>query len=59
MRKQHPKNMERRVKSGFLLFPKTIKHETRWLEHASWEEMFVQHFPWRIHGEWKLIRWLT
>jgi hypothetical protein len=30
---------EKRIRSGFLLFPKTIDNETRWLETSTWEEI--------------------
>jgi len=36
-----PNLNETRWKTGFLFFPKKIGHETRWLEHAKWEERFV------------------
>lgn len=29
-----------REKTRFLLFPKTIGYETRWLEVATWEEKY-------------------
>ena len=31
-----------KIKSRFLLFPKTINGELRWLEKASWEEEYVR-----------------
>jgi hypothetical protein len=31
-----------RFRAGFLLFPKTINKETRWLEFARWVEIFGQ-----------------
>lgn len=40
MRKQHPKRGARRIRTKFLLFPKRIGYETRWLEVASWEEVY-------------------
>ena len=30
-----------RVKSKFLLFPKMINHEIRWLEYTTWIEEFT------------------
>lgn len=31
-----------RIKSHFLLFPKTINGETRWLEKATYEQKFIR-----------------
>ena len=29
------------IRKGFLLFPKTVNKEMRWLEKASWEEEWI------------------
>lgn len=52
---------ETRTITQFLLFPKTINNETRWLETTTWEE--------RCHGTggtenptyhiWHYTRWIT
>lgn len=34
------KHGDRRIKKRFLLFPKTIQNETRWMETASWEQYY-------------------
>lgn len=31
---------DERTKTAFLIFPKTIRRETRWLERASWLEIY-------------------
>lgn len=44
-----------RFKKRFLLFPKTIFPETRWLEYAEWAEEFVM----GLDGPyWRPIGWL-
>lgn len=51
-----------RVRSGFLLLPRTIGGETRWLERASWVQRMCgssmlgepAHEPYR----WRDVRWL-
>lgn len=40
MRWWQPKDGALRVRRGFLWFPKTIKHVTRWWEYAEWEQEF-------------------
>ena len=32
---------DKRTRSGFLWFPKTIEGVTRWLERAEWEEQYI------------------
>jgi len=56
MRWKRPKEGQRRIKSQFLLFPKTIRGETRWLEFASWEEAFfvgMTGYSW-----WGEMKWI-
>lgn len=59
-----PKGGDRRVRHGFLFFPKTIKNssgevEWRWLEHAAWTEQFYSHYG--AHGfvldYWAPVEW--
>ena len=40
MRFQQPKQGAERTRRAFLLFPKQIGEETRWLEFASWKETY-------------------
>jgi hypothetical protein len=46
-------NGDRRLRTAFLFFPKTINGETRWLETASWIEKYFmwEDFP-RLPHEW-------
>lgn len=37
---KYPKDGETRVVTKFLWFPQTIGFEERWLERASWKEVF-------------------
>jgi len=46
MRSKFPPRGQKRVRRAFLLFPKTINHERRWLEWAEWEEE-IAYF---VHG---------
>ena len=53
-----PKLGDTRIKSRFLLFPKTIDNTTRWLERASWKELYDDN----IYNEffspfWSAIEW--
>jgi len=54
----------RRIRTGFLFFPKLIQGQWRWLEYASWEEIFKK---WEAHPPdlhsitvcgWRAIKWL-
>ncbi len=57
MRKKHRKNWTKRTKRKFLLLPRTINHETRWLEWATWEdEYWVSKGS--IIGWWEAKRWI-
>jgi len=49
------------TKKRFLLLPKRIKKEIRWLEIASWEEKYVSKLPgtWGAKGFWEGTRWLN
>jgi len=57
MKIKHPKSSEvgdTRVQKGFLLLPKRIDNETRWMEYAEWKEELVgrggEDYTWR--DEW-------
>lgn len=50
-----------RVQSGFLWFPLTIAHETRWLERAKWVErltVFRAEFDCTAH-QWVAEAWVS
>jgi hypothetical protein len=56
---------DKRIKSKFLLFPKTINEETRWLERADWIEKFVAVYVYKTEIEetpnkyfWLPIKWI-
>ena len=60
MRKKDKQPIEegtKRIVTKFLLFPKNIDGETRWLETATFEEVYV---VWSIDGGgvWQGIRWI-
>ena len=59
MRKKLPRRGDTRVKSGFLLFPKYIGDEMRWLEFAAWEQELVQTYDgaWGVGWNWENRRW--
>jgi len=54
MRKYFPKPSKIRIKTAFLFFPKflpvkpdaTNKKEQRWLERASWKQVWIPLFGW-------------
>ena len=61
MRKKHPEVNDVRTVKRFLLFPKRIDYETRWLEVASWEEKLTLYlYPHHSHGGvfWDAVRWI-
>ena len=51
---------DKRIRTKFLLLPKKIDYEVRWLEFAKWEERFTA--KWYEEDsyiyEWKAFRWL-
>lgn len=52
---------ERRTVTRFLLFPKYIGNEMRWLETATWEErccMSGGEVKPHLHG-WTPVRWVS
>ena len=63
MRIRHgqPIHGETRIRSGFLLLPKRIGRETRWLEFARWEQTYMFEAPalfWLGASHWQDTRWL-
>lgn len=42
-----------RIRSGFLLLPKMIGDEIRWLERATWRETFI----WVHHWDGVMFYW--
>jgi hypothetical protein len=60
MRWTKPEAGQERIRSEFLLLPKTISGETRWLERAGWlERYFVpSQSVLFIPPYWYPVRWL-
>lgn len=62
MKSTWPKNGTKRIRSGFLFLDKRIGTETRWWEHATWEEKVVHYYNPRTgkdtHWAWRPIRWI-
>lgn len=48
-----PKWGDRRTKTGFLLFPKCMAGEWRWLEKASW----IQAYEYRSNEDYAWGKW--
>jgi len=59
--KKIPQEGDKRIRSGFLFFPKCIydnqvtKKECRWLEHARWEQEYGHLGD---EGFWSDTRWI-
>ncbi len=55
-----PEEGEHRKRSGFLYFPKTIDYQTRWLERASWDEIYTITCSdeYTVHAGWEGFFWL-
>ena len=49
-----PRPGDKRVKTRFLLFPKTINGERRWLETATWTEYLWAHWDGSV---WEDLCW--
>lgn len=47
-----PQHNEKRIKRGFLFFPKRINLEWRWLEIAEWNESYYD-----SHTRWFAYSW--
>ena len=61
--KHDPYNGELRKKQVFLVFPKKIGDETRWLETAKWWERYTRHSyldkdgAWVGYQNWEVSEW--
>lgn len=55
MRIETPIYGDERTKRRFLLFPKKIDNEIRWLEVAKWKEVYRPHI--RLFG-WDACTWM-
>lgn len=55
-KKTKPYDGEERCMEGFLLFPKEIKGEVRWLEVAVYKEKF---YKTKTFWGWKSIKWVN
>lgn len=59
MRWQHPNADEERTRTAFLWFPKRIGDESRWLERATWIEVWQTYRALALlPPEWVAIRWV-
>ena len=54
--RRFPVDGDKRASRRFLILPKQIDGEWRWLEAAAWEET---HYVWGSHTGWHRQRWLT
>lgn len=55
--KPKPKMGETRIKSKFLFLPKKINNQWRWLEKATWEEVFgYKKYDFK---SWSANKWLN
>ena len=58
-----PENGDIRTKTKYLLFPKRIGDETRWLEITSWEQRYQEYVSRLTNesmgGEWINMRWVA
>lgn len=48
-----PKPNEQRLKQRFLFFPKCINNEYRWLEKATWAQVYVKGYGSGYWADWK------
>jgi hypothetical protein len=57
----NPKEGDLRVRKGFLIFPKCIAGETRWLEYAIWRERFCEPYSYDAIdlSYWVGVRWVS
>lgn len=55
-KKPYSKHGDVRIKTGFLFFPKSINNEVRFLEYATWEELYL---TWETSpSEWVATKWI-
>lgn len=55
-----PKDRDIRIKRRFLWFPKIIHREIRWLEVASWSEVYIGDNVSKLYNEdgWYIREWV-
>lgn len=58
MRYKDPNPHDTRIKKRFLILPKKINGETRWLEFATWEESYCHEKYYSRTIKWNVIRWI-
>ena len=58
MKLRQPKYGDKRIRWGFLLFPIFIGEEGKWLEFATWEEMYGAWYGGDYVQNWYPIRWI-
>ena len=51
----HPSPGDTRMMTAFLLWPKNINNDVRWLERATWEEKYECGYDW---CQFKPVRWI-
>ena len=56
MRKTLPESGDVRRREGFLLLPRSIERDWRWLEWATWREQYVEPYIYRPY--WEATHWL-
>jgi hypothetical protein len=57
---KEPERGDTRVREGFLMLPKLIGNELRWLERAAWVEIYVFTPGTMVNGptcDWVELRW--
>lgn len=52
-----PKQHDTRIRKGFLLFPKKIGNEIRWLETAKWKERYT--YDHELNSHWVPYLWFN
>ena len=52
----NPHQGRERDRSGFLLFPKSMQGETRWLERAVWRQRYETNYA---DDGWTDLEWLN
>jgi len=53
----YPRAGEERIKTAFLFFPVCIDEEIRWLETATWKEMYFMGNMY-VSGRWERLEWV-
>ena len=57
MKWSRPYNNQRRIRKGFLWFPKGDR-QMRWLEYAKWNEIYYKNPLFFIDGFWLFDTWI-